>query len=174
MGLDGPTCSESLPVGTCDFEPPEYVPWTSARVKLAPRCPGGLPACHGAESTRKDPRPEEKKMSKCQKNTFILWVIVRSIYIHNTSNPFRSDQLNQKKNGGYLGMEGKNAFDTIYQMFKNWRFFGVSIIKSKISIRLSNSDRCVSTLFWLSKKRKSSNYSSKQPVSQNNVRYVTS
>ena len=60
-------CSEYLPVGTCDFEPPERVPWISARPKLAPWCPGGLPACHGAENTRKDPRPEEKKMPMCQK-----------------------------------------------------------------------------------------------------------
>ena len=30
-GLDGPTCSECLPVGTCDFEPPEHVPRMSAR-----------------------------------------------------------------------------------------------------------------------------------------------
>ena len=33
--------------------------------------PGGLPACHGAESTRKDLPPEEKKMLKGQKKTFI-------------------------------------------------------------------------------------------------------
>ena len=39
--------------------------------KTCVRGPGGLPACHGAESTRKDPRPEEKKMLKVQKNTFI-------------------------------------------------------------------------------------------------------
>ena len=58
-------------MGTCDFEPPEHVPRTSARAKLAPSGPRGLPACHGAESTRKDPRPEEKNMPKCQKNTFI-------------------------------------------------------------------------------------------------------
>ena len=29
MGLDGSTCSESLPEGTCHFEPPEHVPRTS-------------------------------------------------------------------------------------------------------------------------------------------------
>ena len=32
---------------------------------------GGLPVCHGTESTRKDPRPEEKEMPKGEKNTFI-------------------------------------------------------------------------------------------------------
>ena len=38
---------------------------------LAPWCCSERPACHGAESTREDPRLEEKKMSKYQKNTFI-------------------------------------------------------------------------------------------------------
>ena len=36
---------------------------------LAPWCSGGLPACPGAESTRKDPRPQEKKMPMCKQNT---------------------------------------------------------------------------------------------------------
>ena len=31
MGLDGSTSSQSIPVGTCHFEPLEHVPWTSAR-----------------------------------------------------------------------------------------------------------------------------------------------
>ena len=31
MGLDGSTCSECLLVVTCDSEPPEHVPRTSAR-----------------------------------------------------------------------------------------------------------------------------------------------
>ena len=31
MGLDGSTCSECLPVVTCDFEPPENVPRITAR-----------------------------------------------------------------------------------------------------------------------------------------------
>ena len=53
------------------FEPPEHVPRTSARAQTCVRDPGGLPACHGAESTRKDARSEEKKMSKGQKNTFL-------------------------------------------------------------------------------------------------------
>ena len=53
------------------FEPPEHVPRPLARGQTGVRGPGGLPACHRAESTRKDPRPEEKKMPKGQKNTFI-------------------------------------------------------------------------------------------------------
>ena len=73
MGLDGSTSLACLPVVSCDFGPPEHVPRTSARVKLAPWCPGGLPACHGAESTRKDPQPEEKKMPKYEKtHVFIV------------------------------------------------------------------------------------------------------
>ena len=61
MGLDGSTCSESLPERTCHFQPPEHVPLTSAGAQTCVLGPGGLPVCHGAESTRKDPRPEEKK-----------------------------------------------------------------------------------------------------------------
>ena len=41
---------------------------------LAPWCSGGLPACSGAESTRKDPRPEEKKMSMCKRKTHLYIV----------------------------------------------------------------------------------------------------
>ena len=32
-----------------------------------PWCPGGLPACDGAESTRKDPRDGSEKIPKYQK-----------------------------------------------------------------------------------------------------------
>ena len=77
MGLNGSTCSECLPVVTCNFESPEHVPRTSARATLAPWCSGGLPACPGAESTRKDPRPEKKKMLICQKkNTSIHSLVI--------------------------------------------------------------------------------------------------
>ena len=34
---------------------------------LVPWCSGGLPLCPGAESTRKDPRAEEKKNAEVQK-----------------------------------------------------------------------------------------------------------
>ena len=64
MDLDGSTCSESLPERTCHFEPPEHVPRTSARAQTCVWGPGGLPVCHGAECTRKDPRPEEKKKNE--------------------------------------------------------------------------------------------------------------
>ena len=71
MGLDGSTCSECLPERTCHFEPPEHVPRTSAGAQTCVWGPGGLLACHGTESTRKDPRPEEKKMPKSEKNTYL-------------------------------------------------------------------------------------------------------
>ena len=76
-GLDGSTCSEPLPERTCHFEPPEHVPRTSARAQTCVRSPGGLPACHGAESARKDPRPEEKKMPKGQKTHLYMYNISR-------------------------------------------------------------------------------------------------
>ena len=80
MSLDGSTCSESLPEGTCHFEPPEHVPRTSARAQTCSRGPGGFPACHGAESTTTDPRPEEKKIPMGQKKSFVHSTIIRSTY----------------------------------------------------------------------------------------------
>ena len=64
MDLDGSTCSECLPERACPFQPPEHVPRTSATSQTCVMGPGGLPVCHGAEGTRKDPRPEEKKVPK--------------------------------------------------------------------------------------------------------------
>ena len=59
--------------GVCDFQPPEHVPRTSAKAQTCARDPGGLLACHEAESTRKDPQPEEKKMPKYEKtHVFIV------------------------------------------------------------------------------------------------------
>ena len=78
MGLDASTCSESLPERTCDFNPPEHVPRTSARAQTCVRAPGGLPACHGAESTRKDPRPEENKVPKGRKKQGYVRIEIRS------------------------------------------------------------------------------------------------
>ena len=45
---------------------------------LAPWCSGGLPACPGAESTRKDPRPEEKKVPMGKKTH--LYVVIYTLY----------------------------------------------------------------------------------------------
>ena len=83
MGLDGSTCSECLPERTCHFKPPEHVPRTSAGAQTCVLGPGGLPVFHGADSTRKDPRPEEKKMPKDEKKHIY---ILRSMYIY-VSNP---------------------------------------------------------------------------------------
>ena len=77
MGPDGSTCSECLPERTCYFKPPEHVPRTSAGAQTCVWGPGGLPVCHGAKSTRKDPRPEDKKMPKGEKNTFMHSVCTR-------------------------------------------------------------------------------------------------
>ena len=64
-------CSECLPERTCDFEPLEYEPRTSARAQTCVRGPCGLPARHRGGRTKKDPRAEEKKMSKGQTYRFI-------------------------------------------------------------------------------------------------------
>ena len=80
MGLDGSTCSECLPERTCHFQPPEHVPRTSAGAQTCVLGPGGLHVCRGAENTRNDPRPEEKKMPKGDKNTFLyiyVYIITR-------------------------------------------------------------------------------------------------
>ena len=76
MALDSSTFSESLSELTCHFEPPEHVPRTSARAQTCVRGPGGLLACHGAESTRKDPRTKEKKMPTGQKNILYIYVYI--------------------------------------------------------------------------------------------------
>ena len=77
MDPDGSTCSECLPERTCHFEPPEHVPGTSAGAQIFVWGPGGLTLCHGAESTRKDPRPEEKKMSKVKKTHLYIYTSER-------------------------------------------------------------------------------------------------
>ena len=46
---------------------PQQVPRTAARAQTYMRDLGGLPACHGAESTRGDPRPGEKKCPRAEK-----------------------------------------------------------------------------------------------------------
>ena len=81
MGLDGSTCSECLPERTCHFQPPEHVPRTSPGAQTCAWGPGVLSVCHGDESTRKNPRPEEKKLPKGEKNTFIF--IIRAKRVSN-------------------------------------------------------------------------------------------
>ena len=67
IGLEGSTCSECPAERTCQFQPPQHVRRTSAGAQTCVWGPVGLPVCHGSESTRKDPRPEEKKMPKGEK-----------------------------------------------------------------------------------------------------------
>ena len=71
MHLDGSTWSESLPSQTCYLESPEHVPRTTDGAHTWVRGPGRLSACHGVESTRKGPRPEEKKMPMAENHICI-------------------------------------------------------------------------------------------------------
>ena len=84
MGLDGSTCSECLPERTCHFEPTEHLPRTSAGAQTCVLGPGGLPVCHGAESTRKKTRGRKRK--KCRrvkkKHIYIPGIIYVYIYIY--------------------------------------------------------------------------------------------
>ena len=81
MGLDGSMCSECFPERACLFQPPEQVPRTSAGAQTWVLGPGELHMCHGAESTRRDPRLEEKKNAEgCKKHIYIY--IYTYIYIY--------------------------------------------------------------------------------------------
>ena len=64
------------PSGRAIFNPQEDVPRTLAGSQSSVWSSGGLPVRHGAESTWKDPRPEEKKKPKSEKNTFIYSVYI--------------------------------------------------------------------------------------------------
>ena len=71
MGLDGSTCSECLPVVTCDFEPPEHVPRTST---MAPTCAvvfGRAPCVPRSREHEKRPAAGREKNAHVQKNIFI-------------------------------------------------------------------------------------------------------
>ena len=81
MGLDGSTCSECLPERTCHFYPAEHVPRTSVGAQTCVWGPGGLPVCHGAESTRKDPPPEVKKMPNGEKTRLYIILYIYLVYI---------------------------------------------------------------------------------------------
>ena len=79
MHLDGCTCWECLPDGTCDSELPEHEPRTSARAQACVRGSGGLPACHRPGARRKT-RGRKRKIVKGPgpKNTHVY------IYIYPT------------------------------------------------------------------------------------------
>ena len=69
--LDGPTCSECLPVRTCDFEPPEHVPRASARAHTWALVFRRAPCVQRSREYEKKPAAWREKMPMCQKNTFI-------------------------------------------------------------------------------------------------------
>ena len=71
MGLDGSTCSKSLPMEICRFEPPEHVPRTSARAHTFALVSGQAPCVPRSREHEENPRPDEKQMPKCQNNTSI-------------------------------------------------------------------------------------------------------
>ena len=61
MGLVGSTCSESLPVGTCHFEPPEHAPRTSARAQTCVVVPGRAPCVPQSRENEKRLAVEREK-----------------------------------------------------------------------------------------------------------------
>ena len=50
---------------------------TSAGAQTCVWGPAGLPVCHGAESTRKDPRPEEKKRGRVKQTDLYIYIYVQ-------------------------------------------------------------------------------------------------
>ena len=59
MGLDGSTCSESLPVGTC--QPTEHVPRTSARAQTYAVVSGRDPCVPRSREREKKPAAVREK-----------------------------------------------------------------------------------------------------------------
>ena len=71
-GLDGSTCSESLLERTCDFEPPEHVPRTSARAHTCGVVFGRAPCVPQRREHEKRLAAGRGKKCRCaKKNTFI-------------------------------------------------------------------------------------------------------
>ena len=71
MGLDDPTCSECLPVWTCDHEPPEHVPRMSARAHTCTLVFRRASCVPRTREHEKRPAAGREKMPMSQKNTFI-------------------------------------------------------------------------------------------------------
>ena len=76
MGLDGSTCSECLPVDTCDFEPPEHLPRTSVRAHTCAVVFGRAPHLPRSREHEKRPAAGREKNVGVQKNTFIHAVVI--------------------------------------------------------------------------------------------------
>ena len=71
MGLDGSTCSESLPLGTCDFGPPEHVPRTSARAHTCAVVFRRAPCVPRSREHEKRPAAGREKNAKVPKKTHL-------------------------------------------------------------------------------------------------------
>ena len=75
MGLDGSTRSECLPVVTCDFEPPEHVPRTSARVHTGAVVFGRAPSVPRSREHEKRPAGGGEKKCRSAKKKRMCRVI---------------------------------------------------------------------------------------------------
>ena len=61
--------------------------------KRVPWCSGGLLACPGAESTRKDPRPEEKKWRSAYKSRLYMVIYYGILYVITYSYPSCNEEV---------------------------------------------------------------------------------
>ena len=75
MGLDGSTCSKCPPVVTCDFEPQEYVPQTSARAHTCAVDFGRAPCVPQSRENEKRPAAGGEKNVNVQTNMHLYIVI---------------------------------------------------------------------------------------------------
>ena len=120
-------------MGTCHFEPPEHMPRTSARVQTCALYPGVLSAFYGAESTRKDPRPEEKKCPSAKKTHLCIATQGSPLGCVPREIP-RVTQVDEK------GHEGNTAGVTAYIIC--WRKHGMyqyTVHEEYITIKRANS-----------------------------------
>ena len=69
-GLDDPTCSECLPAGMCNFEPPEHVPWMTARARTCALVFRRAPCVPRSREHEKRPTVGRDKTGDVPKNTF--------------------------------------------------------------------------------------------------------
>ena len=74
MGLCGSTCSECLPVVTCDFEPAEHVPRTSTSAQTCAVVFGRVPCVPRSREHEKRPAAGREKNADEQKKTHVYIV----------------------------------------------------------------------------------------------------
>ena len=72
--LGGSTCSESLPERTCDFEPPEQVPRTSARAKNLRAGSGRTPCVPWSREHQERPAAGREKNAEGPKKHIYIFV----------------------------------------------------------------------------------------------------